>query len=683
MAETKHIIKSTEEQYQDTATLNALKSSHPEFSRTPQEVSKLQRVISTLFGLSSGRFGFKLLPHPINWACGFSSDTQGRIEEELQNGSLDLQNMSDDQFSPDAFYYPLEELKTLPEQEIYGVTHHESAHAQYTSFRLLLLGHKLAEQDGKMPTTWGLVLNGVEDGRINRMKSAESDVTKEQIAALYERWEKDVVANISTQSLVRQYTLNAVHCWLKNGPIPSGLDPRVQSVFEETKDSVFRYIHEDGREESFQILRDEIWPKVKVLEDEAKKDQELRDLKNNKKNLWDKLKDKMQGKNEGGGDSQPLSPEEREQLQKEFDKLPDEKKNELRQKAQEEVDKRQAEDANKDGVKGFSYDFDNKSKKFKLKQKPMPGDEEKKLGEKIIDDALDAESDKQAEELKRQKKQTEMLRNGFKEDEESQFDDFITVRNSIVGLKNNFMRNLQGILPREILKDFGGEYHSGPRINIGKLVKRAPVRDARFYERRSEERVGDPLLNVELIVDNSASMDGIKMHEARRATLLTLEVLSDLGLPSCVKRFASSFDWIQNRKQDYAAGKSRIKPRVISSLNADGGGTNISEPLEESKDSITAFKLRHPKTLCLVVVITDGGANSGKTGGELKQLVEDTQRQAIVVNINLSGSASEIKKSKDYFGERNVVVCDSASELPDALIRVLKGAFERAVNKMK
>lgn len=664
-------------------SLAAQKIHVPAYQRSEEEAAKLQRVIATLFGLSSGCFGFKLLPHPENWACGFSAETQARIDQELESGSLDLEKMGDEQFAPDAFYYALEELRTLPEQQIYGVTHHESAHAQYTSFRLLIQGHKLAEREGKLATTWGLLANGVEDGRINRMKSAESEVTRDQIALLYERWEKEVSKNISTQSLIRQFTLNAVHCWLKGGPIPNGLDKRVQAAFEETKEAVFAYINEDDREKSFAILRDKIWPKVKHLEDEARNDQALREQKKGDESLWEKMKKRLFGEGDQSKDGQPLSEGEREKLQREFDQLPEAQKEQLKKDAEKNLDRKQAKEANKDGVKGFTYELDKKTGKHRLKHTPAPGDAEKKLGEEIIEDALEKERAHEAAEIERAKRALEMRRNGFEEHEGDLFDQYSDVRQSIIGMKRSFMRNLHGILPRELIKDFGGEFHSGPRIDLDKLVKRAPVGDARFYQRRTQEMQGDPLLNVELVIDNSGSMAGEKMNEARRATVLTLEVLSDLGLPSAVKKFDANFKWIQERHQAYKDPRARVKPEILTGLTANGASTNIGSPLIEATDAVTAFSLRHPKTLTLIVVISDGDANTGITGQALKSKIETLKRNAVVVNINLSGSSAEIEKSKFYFGNNSVVACDSASQLPDALVRVLKAAFERALRKRK
>ena len=105
----------------------------------------------------------------------------------------------------------------------------------------------------------------------------------------------------------------------------------------------------------------------------------------------------------------------------------------------------------------------------------------------------------------------------------------------------------------------------------------------------------------------------------------------------------------------------------------------MADPLLETKESQLGFRLRHPKTVSLVVVISDGEANLGKTGDELKTLIDQIRRDAVIVNINISGSQSDIEKSEFYFGKKNVVVCGNVEQLSNALCRVLKSAFEKAV----
>jgi hypothetical protein len=657
----------------------------PAFTRTPEETAKLQRVIATLFGLSSGKFGFELLPHPENWACGFSPENQARIEEELTTGSLDLENMTDKQFEPDAFYYSLEEIKTMPEQEIYGVTHHESAHAQYSSFRHILIGQKIAEKEGFLPTTWGLISNGLEDGRINRQKTAESFVIKDQIGALYIPWEKKVAEHMSTQSLTRQYALCTVKYWLNGKPFEKGVDPRVAKLFTETKDQVGRFINENDRQKAFDILKNEIWPKVRTLETEEKKDQSLRDLQSNKKSLWQKLKDKLRkmfGKEPKEPEHKPITGDERKKLEEKFKNLPQDKKEELLKKAGKELDKKQAEEAKKDSVKGFTYEYDKKADKYKLKQTIKPDEEDKKLGRELIEDAIQGENEVQVEKINAEKKLMQMRKDGFEANEEDGFDEFTGIQETVLGIRNNFMRKLERIVPRAIKRDFGGEYNTGPRIDNGKLAKRAPVKDARFYQKRSIEIKGDPLLNVELIMDNSPSMEGEKIKQAKRAAVFMLEVLNEMELPACVKRFSNKFDWIQRRDETYRNPRCRVKPTIISTLDAAGNGTNIGSPLEETKNAVRAFNLRHPNTLCLVIVVTDGDANVGKTGDDLKRLIREVQRKALVININLAGTKEEVEKSKLLFGAANVVDCSNASELPDAMFKVLQSGFEKALNKL-
>ena len=79
------------------------------------------------------------------------------------------------------------------------------------------------------------------------------------------------------------------------------------------------------------------------------------------------------------------------------------------------------------------------------------------------------------------------------------------------------------------------------------------------------------------------------------------------------------------------------------------------------------------------MVISDGEANAGKTGDELKTLINQIRRDAVIVNINISGSPSEIEKSEFYFGKKHVIACQSVEQLSSALCRVLKSAFEKAV----
>ncbi len=285
-----------------------------------------------------------------------------------------------------------------------------------------------------------------------------------------------------------------------------------------------------------------------------------------------------------------------------------------------------------------------------------------------------------AEALRQERERRDMRQKGFSESEAELYKKFINFEFEMRGRIQTFMTQLAPQLPKEQSFTFDGAHYTGSRLNKKAIAHYAPIGDMRVYSRRKAVEGEDPKLLVELLIDNSGSMEQppTKLENAIKTAVFFGRVLRNFGIPFSIKLFARGVEPIKGIEQDYDRPDLRIKYNLITKLNAKGGGTDMHSPLQQAHAEISLIKRRDPSMIAAVFVISDSGANEGIQGQPLKDFIDGMRHDCTVTNFILTKEPKEVAEAKSYFGPQNVVAPDSFEELPDEAIRVLRRTMERA-----
>jgi len=393
-------------------------------------------------------------------------------------------------------------------------------------------------------------------------------------------------------------------------------------------------------------------------------------------------------------DLSQFTDEQMQQLQEALDSLTPEERTELEKKAREEIDEVQ-----KDWLK------DKLSKLLKIKKNKETGQYEvapqlasektQKQAEEDYEEAVseieaqEAEETAQEEQQRRQQEEVlrqldvqrrekiEMQRAGF--DPETERDKFLlyqALEDSMYAHVRNFRQAIEKVIPRKKESKYEPGYFSGPKFDRRELIKKAPLGNEQFWERQVEVPTGDPRLFIGLLVDNSGSMSGVKMEEARKTMVFFAKVCGDMGIPFMTAAFGDDAQVIKTFRQDFDSPGERIKPKMIDFTDASGGSTNMHAGIEITIDAMNDQRRRLKACHGLIFVITDGGANAGLTGQALKDYVEENRGRLTFKSFGLSAGTGERQQIQDYlnfyFGESNCAYPESFESLPDEAFRVLR-----------
>lgn len=287
-----------------------------------------------------------------------------------------------------------------------------------------------------------------------------------------------------------------------------------------------------------------------------------------------------------------------------------------------------------------------------------------------------------AAEIEKKLQMRELARNGFTEEQMADYTNFRAFEASVTGHLEGFMEQLRPFLPKKRTYRQGEElYVTGNEIDRRALARLVPLGDYRFRTRREPVDSPDPRIFIALLIDNTRSMDGEKMEEARKTGIFYARVAQELGIPFVIKLFGQKVTTIKGFDQSYDDPIARIKPNLMYSLTASEEETNMGAPLEETVKEMKMFKKKCPDLFGAIFVISDGGANAGMMEGPLQQYIRQIQHDFIVMNFNLGSRPEDIQLANAYFGRKNVVSPKTFQELPRESIRtlsvVLRDAYRR------
>lgn len=392
-------------------------------------------------------------------------------------------------------------------------------------------------------------------------------------------------------------------------------------------------------------------------------------------------------------DLSKLSPEELQQIQDAIDQLSTQERAELAQKAREAVDEEQKEALEEELGRTMQLEKNQQTGEYEVKPRTVSEKEQKQAESDYQQAVQEVEAEEQAEwereeQVRRQQEQVlkqleaarreklEMEKAGFDPNEREKFLLYQSLEDSMYTYVRNFRQAIEKVIPRKKEPTYEGGYFSGPKFDRKDLVRRAPTGDGRFHMRQIERPIGDPRLYIGLLVDNSGSMSGTKMEQARKTTIFFAKVCKDMGIPFMAAAFGDDADVIKQFRQDFDNPSERIKPKIIDATDARGGSTNMHAGIEVTIDAMNDQRRKVRDSHGLVFVITDGGANAGFTGDALRNYIEENRGRLTFKAFGLSGSSNERNSIQNYlnnyFGESNCAYPEGFEDLPDEAFRVLR-----------
>lgn len=393
-----------------------------------------------------------------------------------------------------------------------------------------------------------------------------------------------------------------------------------------------------------------------------------------------------------------LPQELKEKLKDIISRLPQDVKKRLAEEARRELDRKQAESLNKELPSFIKLKKDKETGEFKPEFETKSDDElkdaknevEKSVKEMRQKEAEELEKEVRAleERLKREKEEAEKKRQekemadyGFSPEEKEQYNKFRELEDSMRSQIENFLKILDRYLPKKEEYAYSGEYFTGKKADFSKLAQKIPIKRYDIFKRREIQESSEPKLYVTLIIDNSGSMRGQKMEESLKTAVFFARVLKRFGIPFSIKFFGERVVNVKEFDDDYDDRSKRIKPNLVMLADASGGSTDISEPLEATEKEMAEAKRKFTGSQGAMFIISDGGANNGRVGQDLRKYIEELQKTYIVNGFGLgTGAAQELK---GYFGENNTAAVNDFSELPQEAFKILRVTLERVLKRLR
>lgn len=388
-----------------------------------------------------------------------------------------------------------------------------------------------------------------------------------------------------------------------------------------------------------------------------------------------------------------LSDSELQQLKEAIDNLTPEQRAGLEAKARETVDESQKEALEEDFNKSFKLEKNKQTGQYEVRPTLTDEKTQKQAQENYQQILKEVEAEEQAEwqrqERERQlqeamirqleqarREKLEMEKAGFDENERDKFLLYQSLEDAMYSYVRNFKQAIEKVIPRRREPVYEGGYFSGPKFDKRDLVRKVPLGDQQFHMRQVERPTGEPRLFIGLLVDNSGSMQGKKMEQARKTMIFFAKVCKDMGIPFMGAAFGDDAEVVKTFRQDFDNPAEKIKPKIIDATEANGGSTNLHAGMEVTIEAMNEQRRRLRDSHGLIFVITDGGANAGLTGDALKNYIEENRGRLTFKGFGLSSSDHERASIQTYlnyyFGESNCAYPQGFDDLPDEAFRVLR-----------
>lgn len=708
--------------------------------RSSEEVRVMMKEVSWLSKVFSGKHNVKVvaLPGEGAWTCGIDHKYAKKIDEYMSGKIENIDDLPPEALVPKLITVRENDFYRDSPTEIRRKTRHEAAHAAHSDFKLLFQNARQAKDEGYLPSTYMSAANGPEDGWVNTMAAGESQAALEDFRNGYSQKMQEILPQLPHDPLARQFGVNAINYWL-TGKDVEGIDPRVIEITNKVRPSLDRFYASNSAKENSEIFQKEIWPDIRDLEKHDVKDEQLRKMANQAiqesdgqdgdnqggedselgKQIEQELNQSQgegqgSGKEEGkpnnsqGSDDQPLylsklSPETLEKLRQKLEQLSPEVKQQIEKEARQEVDRRQSEKLNKESPQIVQMEKNKDTGEFVPKIQEADPNEVKKA-EKKLEQFQQEETDREKQEMEqarqeeeqkqrqtealqaRQRKLDEMKKEGFKDEEEADFDKYKELEKEINTQYLALEQELGRIFPRQLKVVQEGYYYSG-RPDPQQAAHQFPIGSHEFYTRKSIEQSQQVNLNVWIALDISGTMRGTKIHESVKNIIMWSKLCDKYSIPLGIVVFGDSSEIIKNPNQAYSDPKERLKAAIIQKTNNPHQNTNMGAAVETINTELKSSRRRFPGMQGLALFIGDGAPTVGLTGPQLKESIEELQTSFSTFAFGLGTGQGEQQEMRQmltsYFGVEPTIIPKDFDELPRETAKVMTPIMRRLAQQLR
>lgn len=233
-------------------------------------------------------------------------------------------------------------------------------------------------------------------------------------------------------------------------------------------------------------------------------------------------------------------------------------------------------------------------------------------------------------------------------------------------VRNYGLLNISRRLQREMMSLLRDQIEGGTvrRLALGKRISTRDLArddDSFFSRRRDPQDKAD--LSVCVLIDESGSMDGTNIQEARKTAIILEDFLRNMNIPCIIMGHTNNYAGISVPVYvDFDKVDGKDKYRLVS-MSASGG-----TPTATVLNACYKHMAKRDEANKLIIVITDG-----EPGDNCNHAIEDMLKRAHRDNIDIFavGIAGCGDQLRSIFGTRTIAI-DDLSLLPKEMYRLIK-----------
>jgi hypothetical protein len=267
------------------------------------------------------------------------------------------------------------------------------------------------------------------------------------------------------------------------------------------------------------------------------------------------------------------------------------------------------------------------------------------------------------------------------------YDTYRSIEEELQPMIAKNIRDLENILPREYRLEEEWYFRSG-KLDKRKLVQWKISGDSKIFMRNAQIDLDPELLLFEgIAIDNSGSMGDIDtewspLREAVKSAIIRARTLEHFDVNFSILVFNTDVHEVMKFGEKYTSKKNTIPSRLMRAIH-NRWWTNISKPLEKMESSIqeyqsTWWKWRYGN----ITFIWDGEPTHGKTGKDLKNLIDRIRSKFPVTAYYISWWSQNSWELDSYFGTDNVEVISDVGELSSAMMRTFNRKLRKRLSQI-
>jgi len=382
---------------------------------------------------------------------------------------------------------------------------------------------------------------------------------------------------------------------------------RQEQLDEEIKDLEEKAKSAQGKEKE-ELEKQIQEKKAERLEQEIKQKQIEKDLKN----IQDTL-DNIQSGEEMPYPEDKLSEKTKQELEKLFNKLPRQKRKELKDRAQKQLE-----------------DFEdeiNKDLEGKLNEDKPESHKERRERE-----AKEREAEKEKERAEKEKKEIEQKLEKLRREKMTEYD---KAYEEVADIINPLYVRLKKFFLPERHPKWRKGFPTGSRLDLEKAMQAEA--DPRYLEKIWERKTIPHKFDYRfsILVDLSGSMKGKKIEETFKGVVVLAEVLEKLGIQYEILGFSDTSELFKEWEEKL---NKESRDKLAKMKNWGGQDTNTAEATQKAYQEL----LKNLGKNNFLITLTDGQPNNAEAlKDELKKIVKE--KKVKLVGIGLGPDTEFVK----------------------------------------